>query len=87
MHSLAPPPKVEADPFPCYFGRVPLGSHHQEEGLLLREKGWLILRRDDGGRWRLDADARAEALLGRRVTIDGVRSGFDLLDVRRINPC
>lgn len=66
---------------------MPLGSSHDETGLLLREGRFLILRRDDGGRWRLDADPDAEKLLGRRVRVEGVRSGFDLLDVRRITPC
>lgn len=53
--------------------------------MLLRERGALILRRDDGGRWRLDADPGAERLLGRRVRVQGVRSGFDLLDVQAIS--
>lgn len=44
----------------------------------------LILQRDDGGRWRLDAGRRADSLLGRRVRVQGTRSGFDLLDVQRI---
>jgi hypothetical protein len=47
----------------------------------------IVLRRDDGGRWRLELDPRDEELLGRRVRVEGVRSGFDLLDVRRISPC
>jgi hypothetical protein len=63
---------------------MPIGSKHDETGRLLRERGWLILQRDDGGRWRLDADPRAERMLGQRVRIEGIRSGFDLLDVRRI---
>jgi hypothetical protein len=66
---------------------MPRGTHHDETGLLLREGQWLVLQRDDGGRWRLDAGAKAVALLGRRVRVQGIRSGFDLLDVRRIDPC
>jgi hypothetical protein len=66
---------------------VPLGSVHCEFGLLLREGAWLILQRDDGGRWRLKADPGAEKMLGRRVQVDGVRSGFDGLDVALITPC
>ncbi len=34
---------------------MPLGSRHDEAGLLMREAGSLILQRDDGGRWRLEA--------------------------------
>lgn len=63
---------------------MPRGSTHGETGLLLREGRWLVLARDDGGRWRLDADADAERLVGQRVRVHGVRAGFDMLDVRSI---
>jgi hypothetical protein len=63
---------------------MPMGTTHDETGLLLREAGSLVLRRDDGGRWRLDAGRSAERLLGQRVRVQGIRSGFDLLDVQRI---
>lgn len=63
---------------------MPLGTTHSETGLLLREGRWFILARDDGGRWRLDADAEVERLVGQRVLVHGVRAGFDLLDVRSI---
>ena len=66
---------------------MPLGSFHAEEGLLLRERGSLILQRADGGRWRLDADPGAERMLGQRVRVEGVRSGFDVLTVSRMVPC
>jgi hypothetical protein len=66
---------------------VPLGSFHSETGLLLRQRGNLILQRDNGGRWRLEADAEAEHYLGQRVAIEGIRSGFDVLDVVRVAPC
>lgn len=63
---------------------MPLGTFHIETGLLLRQRGGLILQRDDGGRWRLNADPEAEQLLGHRVRVEAVRSGFDLLDASRI---
>lgn len=66
---------------------MPLGTFHAEEGMLLRQRGALILQRDDGGRWRLDADLGVEEHLGRRVRVEGVRSAFDLLDVSRVVPC
>jgi hypothetical protein len=65
---------------------VPLGSFHAEDGLLLRQRGWLILQRDDGGRWRLEIDD-AEHMLGQRVRVEGIRSGFDVLEVKRISRC
>jgi len=71
----------------CRPSLMPRGTHHDEIGLLLREGRFLVLQRDDGGRWRLDVSPRADALLGRRVRVQGTRSGFDLLDVRQIEPC
>lgn len=44
----------------------------------------LILQVDDGGVWALDAPSRAYKLVGTRVTVEGVRSGFDRLDVEWI---
>ena len=63
---------------------MPRGSLHSETGLLLRQRGGLILQRDGGGRWRLSADPDAEHLLGERVRVEGVRSDFDVLEVTRI---
>lgn len=79
---MCPSPAV---PVPAYESRLmPLGTFHSEEGLLLRQRGGLILQRDDGGRWRLDAEPDAEQNLGRRVRVEGLRGDFDLLEVRRI---
>lgn len=66
---------------------MPLGSKHDETGLLLREGVWLVLQRDDGGRWRLDTTSTAERLLGHRVRVQGTRGGFDILDVTKIERC
>lgn len=66
---------------------MPKGSRHDEQGLLLSDRGRLVLRRDDGGHWRLQADWDAYQMLGRRVRVAGIRCGFDLLDVERITPC
>lgn len=44
-----------------------------------------MLRRDDGGTWHLDGPRDLDAKLGRRVTLSGVRSGFDLIDVDSLN--
>jgi hypothetical protein len=60
---------------------MPLGSEHEETGLLLHERGSLILQRDAGGRWRLDIGRNVEKLLGRRVRLRGTRCGFDCLAV------
>jgi hypothetical protein len=65
---------------------MPLGRFYMEEGLLLQQSGRLVLQRDDGGFWILEVDFTAERLLGRRVRIEGVRSGFNALEVTRLIP-
>ena len=66
---------------------MPIGKFHAEEGLLLQQRGRLILQRDDGGFWILEADPGAERMLGMRVRVEGLRSGFNTLDVSRIVEC
>lgn len=65
---------------------MPRASQHDETGTVVRERGELVLLRDDGGRWRLDAPLTAESYVGRRIRVIGVRSGFDLLDVPSFMP-
>jgi hypothetical protein len=60
---------------------MPMNREHLEAGLLLREGATLILRRDDGGRWRLEAGREAERWLGRRVRVRSTRCGFDAIAV------
>lgn len=59
-------------------------TRHELEGLLLRRHGELVLEVGNGGTWRLELSERVEPMLGRRVTLTGVRIGFDLLDVHTI---
>jgi hypothetical protein len=63
---------------------MPRGTRHRLTGLLFEGTRDPVLRVDGGGEWRLDLDRPYRALLGRRVVVDGVRSGFDLLAVERI---
>ena len=62
---------------------MPRGTQHELEGLLAWEGHDLALFLDDGGRWRLDPKRGLEKLIGLRVRIAGVRSGFDLIAVQR----
>lgn len=56
-----------------------------EEGLLLRQRGRVILQLDGGGFYILEgADAR---FLGSRVRVQGIRIGFNSLDVTGMTPC
>jgi hypothetical protein len=65
---------------------MPRGSRHVETGVLLEGPHGLVLRRDEGGEWQLDAPFSARRLVGRRVRVEGVRDGFDLLAVTAIEP-
>ncbi|AMK26178.1 MULTISPECIES: DUF5818 domain-containing protein [Sphingobium] len=63
---------------------MPRGSRHDLTGILLEAGLHPVLRVADGGEWRLDVTGRYRHLLGRRVRVAGIRSGFDLLDVLQI---
>ena len=67
---------------------MPMGSRHDETGWLNERDGQWLLRRDEGGRWRLDVGFwtawRSKGLIGKRVRIVGTRGEFDLLNVDRI---
>lgn len=65
---------------------MPQRTRHNETGILLTERGRLVLARDDGGIWLLDAGWRTRRHLGRRVRITGIRDGFDLLAVTSVTP-
>ena len=59
---------------------MPLGERFRLTGLLLNSKRGTVLQMDDGGVWALDIDDY-EAGLGKRITVEGRRSGFDRIDV------
>lgn len=65
---------------------MPMGSHHRLTGMLLKGARGYELQMDDGGVFALDVTRGAERLVGTRVTIEGTRSGFNLIDVDRIAP-
>jgi hypothetical protein len=61
-----------------------IGTRYRLEGLLLTSERGLVLQMDDGGVWALDTDAGADSQAGRRVIVEGIRSGFDRIDVEWI---
>lgn len=63
---------------------MPRGTRHVETGILRPGKWGYSLEVDGGGVWQLDVPQSARRYVGQRVTVEGVRSGFDLLDVERI---
>lgn len=63
-----------------------IGTRIEESGTLIREKGGFILRRDLGGRWRVDLHRVGSELAGQRVTIIGTIVAKGLIDVDTIVP-
>ncbi|MEG8038488.1 DUF5818 domain-containing protein [Sphingomonas sp. LR60] len=64
---------------------MPRGTRHVLTGTLRRTRFGHALDMDGGGVWQLDVGwLAAWRLCGRRVRVEGTRSGFDLLDVRRM---
>lgn len=63
---------------------MPRGTRHEIIGILLEQRGGLVLDVVGGGTWRLDAGWKARRLLGMRVKVVGIRDGFDLLAVELI---
>ncbi|MCW2349177.1 DUF5818 domain-containing protein [Sphingobium sp. B12D2B] len=62
---------------------MPRGTHHILTGILLTGRRGFELHVDGGGVWALDVLSwrRSRRMLGRRITVEGTRAGFDLLDV------
>lgn len=63
-----------------------LGSRIEEAGSLLREGDTYFLRRDRGGRFRLDLHRVTAPTSEQRVQITGVLVGADHVDVSVITP-
>lgn len=63
---------------------MPRGARHLETGILRSGKWGYALEMDGGGMWQLDVAGSARRYLGKRVTVEGTRSGFDLIDVHHI---
>ena len=65
---------------------MPMGTRHRLVGLMLTSKRGPVLEVDDGGVWALDLDPSDKQFIGKRVTLEGTRSGFDRIDVDWIEP-
>lgn len=65
---------------------MPLGRRYVGTGLLLDSIHGPVLELDGGGSWIPEVDWTARRMLGRRVTVEGSRSGFNRLDVHKIAP-
>ena len=66
---------------------MPRGTQHTLTGTLRRIRLGYALEMEGGGVWRLDLGItwRLGRYVDHKVTVIGIRSGFDLLDVHRIS--
>jgi len=55
-----------------------------ETGILRPNRQGYSLELEGGGSWQLDVSGSAKSYAGRRVTVEGIRSGFNLIDVHDI---
>ena len=58
-----------------------VGARIDETGMLLRDGGAFVLRRDNGGRWRLDLRRTPVDEIEQRVRVVGTYVGDELIDV------
>ena len=63
---------------------MPRGTTHWVIGTLASGNPLPLLHVDDGGVWQVDLPRGHARLIGRRVTVTGVRADFNVLDVTRI---
>lgn len=61
-----------------------MGTRHRLTGILKDARRGLILEMADGGVYALDCARDARKHLGQRVIVEGIRSGFDRIDVEWI---
>ncbi len=63
-----------------------IGSRIEETGTLIADGGGFALRRDIGGRWKLDLHRVPVDLVEKRVRISGIIVAEGLVDVEALNP-
>jgi hypothetical protein len=63
---------------------MPKGARHIETGILRPGCWGYSLHMDGGGIWELDTTRPMRKLLGQRITVEGTRAGFNLLDVNKV---
>lgn len=65
---------------------MPRGSHHVLTGVLRSGRDCLELHVEGGGYWFIDPPSwgKAHGLIGKRVIVQGTRTGFNLLDATKI---
>ncbi|MDB5713584.1 MAG: hypothetical protein JWO15_981 [Sphingomonadales bacterium] len=63
---------------------MPIGTNRRLEGMLEQvERGFTLLT-DQGDVWLLGTESDATAMIGQRIKIEGIRTGFDRIEVEWI---
>ena len=65
---------------------TPIGSRIDETGTLIRDGDAFYLRRDLGGRYRLELRRAPDDLVGQRVRLIGTLVGADLVSAEDVMP-
>jgi hypothetical protein len=60
------------------------GSIYRHKGLLLHQRGGVILQMTEGVRWRLQLKEKVDHLIGEQVDVEGIRVDEGVLEVTRI---
>lgn len=63
---------------------MPLGTLHTIEGVIRREPKRIVIEVNGGGVWELEPSRIVTRHIDQSVTLEGVRTGFDRLEVVRI---
>ncbi len=64
---------------------MPLGTIHTVRGIIARRPGYrYFIAVQEGGEWELEPSRRLTRYLDHPVTVEGVRIGFNRLEVVRI---
>lgn len=63
---------------------MPKGKRYTVSGLLGRAPSGYKLEMEGGGFWELDISANVEKLIGKNVTVEGARMGFNLIFVDKL---
>ena len=63
---------------------MPVGDVIRESGLLIDGPNGPLLKPTKGGTWQLEPSRRISKLVGSKVHVEAVRSGFSELAVKRI---
>ena len=64
---------------------MPIGKAVHTAGLVMRDGQRINLYLDGGGYWELDLVPNQLWVLGKRVRVRGARSGFNRIDVSKID--